>query len=98
MPRFVVEKRGIVTALKERPVPSIPAKLREILERFDALPDDAIVPTKVTSILLGTSERTVRYNPHLPRVQVSRGRYGQRVRDIRNIVRHGIPQHEGRGA
>jgi hypothetical protein len=65
--------------------------LREILERFDALPDDAIVPTKVTSILLGTSERSVRYNPHLPRVQVSRGRYGQRVGDIRKIAREGIP-------
>jgi len=47
---------------------------RKILERFDSLPDDAIVPSKVTGIVLGLSERTIRYHPHLPRVQISRGR------------------------
>jgi hypothetical protein len=67
-------------------------ELREILERFDALPNDAVVASKITAIILGTSERTVRYHPHLLRRQVSRGRYGHRVGDIRKIAREGIPQ------
>jgi hypothetical protein len=66
--------------------------LREILERFDVLPDDAVVPSKVTAIVLGLSERVVRYHPKLKRVEVSVGRYGQRVGDIRKIVRQGTPQ------
>ena len=65
--------------------------LREILERFDVLPDDAVVPSKVTGIILGVSERTIRYHPNLPRVQISRGRYGQRVGDIRKLAREGMP-------
>jgi hypothetical protein len=69
-------------------------KLREILERFAALPDDAVVASKVTAIILGTSERTVRYHPHLPRRQVSKGRYGHRVGDIRKLVREGMPTAE----
>jgi hypothetical protein len=67
-------------------------KLRAILDRFAALPDDAVLPTSVTAIILGVSERTVRYHSNLPRRQVSRGRYGQRVGDIRKLVREGIPQ------
>jgi hypothetical protein len=70
--------------------------LREILERFDLLPDDAVVPTKVTAIVMGLSERTVRYHPHLPRHEVSIGRYGQRAGDIRKLCREGIPR--GRAA
>jgi hypothetical protein len=65
--------------------------LREVLERFDALPDDAVSPTKVTAIVLGLSERTVRYHPMLPRRQVSLGRYGQSVGDVRKLARDGIP-------
>jgi hypothetical protein len=61
--------------------------LRKVLERFDMLPDDAVLPTKVTAVLLGLSERTVRYHPNLPRRIVSSGRYGQRVGDIRKIAR-----------
>jgi hypothetical protein len=66
-------------------------KLREILERFAALPDEAVVPSKVTAIILGISERVVRYHPMLPRVQICIGRYGQRVGDIRKLVREGMP-------
>ena len=36
-------------------------------------------------------EHIIRYHPNLPRVQVSRGRYGQRVGDIRKLCREGIP-------
>jgi hypothetical protein len=61
--------------------------LRAILERFDALPDDAVLASRITAIILGLSEKTVRNHPALPRVRLSVGRYGQRVGDIRNLVR-----------
>ena len=67
------------------------SELHEILERFNSLPDDAILPSRVTGIILGVSERTIRYHPNLPRVQISRGRYGQRVGDIRKLCREGMP-------
>jgi hypothetical protein len=65
--------------------------LREILELFDSLPDSAVVPSKITAIILGVSERTVRYHAHLPRIQISRARYGQRASDIRKLCREGMP-------
>ncbi len=66
----------------------------EALQRFDALPDDAVVPSRITGMILGISERTVRYHPHLPRVQISPQRYGQRVGDIRKLCRQGMPTDE----
>lgn len=66
--------------------------LREILERFDVLPDAAVIPSKVTSVILGMSERTVRYHPQLRRVQVSVGRYGQSVGDVRKLARDGVTE------
>jgi hypothetical protein len=66
--------------------------LHEALARFNVLPDDAVLPSQVTAIILGVSERTIRYHPNLPRVQISRGRYGQRVDDIRKLCREGISQ------
>ena len=68
----------------------MPNTLHETLERFSALPDEAILPSRVTGIILGLSERTVRYHTQLPRVQISRGRYGQRVGDIRRLCREGF--------
>lgn len=72
--------------------------LREILECFDALPDDAVVPSKITAVILGLSERTIRYHENLRRVQLSVGRYGQRVGDIRKLTREGMTSRELRGA
>jgi hypothetical protein len=66
--------------------------LHEVLERFNSLPGDAILPSRVAGIILGVSERTVRYHPHLSRVQVSRGRYGFRAADIRRLCREGMPR------
>jgi hypothetical protein len=66
--------------------------LHEALARFNVLPDDAVLPSQVTAIILGVSERTIRYHPNLPRVQIWRGRYGQRVGDIRKLCREGMPQ------
>jgi hypothetical protein len=51
-----------------------------------------VSPTKITAIILGLSERIVRYHPMLPRRQVSNGRYGQRVGDIRKLCREGITE------
>jgi len=42
------------------------AKMDEILRHFDLLPDDAVVPTKVSAIILGLNEKTVRAHPQLP--------------------------------
>ena len=59
----------------------------EALKRFDALPDDAVVSSNVTAVILGVCPKTVREHPHLRKIWVSRNRYGQRVGDIRKIVR-----------
>ena len=69
--------------------------LHEAPARFNVLPDDAVLPSQVTAIILGVSERTTRYHPQLPRVQISRGRYGQRVGDIRKLCREGMPADGG---
>ena len=59
----------------------------EIIRQFDSLPDDMVVPSRITAILTDLSQRTVRYHPALPRRQLSDNRYGQRVGDIRALVR-----------
>jgi hypothetical protein len=64
-------------------------KLAEEVEIFSSLPDEAVVRTPVTEAVTGLSGRTIRYHPDLPRVQLSEGRYGQRVRDIRKLLREG---------
>jgi hypothetical protein len=69
-------------------------KLLEIVGRFDKLPDDAVVPTEVTAAVLGLCTKSVRDNPELPKRWVSPKRYGQSVRDIRRLVRNGIPEQD----
>jgi hypothetical protein len=64
-----------------------PMTALELVRNFDALPDDALVPTKVTEILLNTSEWTLRRNPPLRRIQVSQKCFRNRVGDIRALVR-----------
>jgi hypothetical protein len=64
-----------------------PMTALELVRNFDALPNDAVVPTKVTEILLNTSEWTMRRNPPLRRIQISQGRFGHRVGDIRALAR-----------
>jgi hypothetical protein len=60
--------------------------LRKALERFAHLPNEAIVPTKVSSAVTGLSERSIRYHDELPRVYLSAKRYGQRVSDLRRLL------------
>jgi hypothetical protein len=59
--------------------------LAELLRRFDTLPDDAVVPTRVTAAVHGVSERTVRRA--YPSVRLSPNRKGQRVGTIRAMSR-----------
>jgi hypothetical protein len=59
----------------------------EILERFDRLPDDAVIPDPAAAAVLSVSERTLRYRMTLPKIQLSKQRQGRRVGDIRALVR-----------
>jgi hypothetical protein len=59
--------------------------IAEILRRFDQLPDDAVVPTRVTAAVHGVSQRTVRRT--YKSVQLSPNRKGQRVGTIRAMSR-----------
>jgi hypothetical protein len=59
----------------------------EILKRFDELPNDALVSGKITAIVFGVSERTLRRDPPIPRVHVSTQCRNYRVGDIRAFVR-----------
>jgi hypothetical protein len=61
--------------------------IAKILESFDQLPDDAIIPSCATAALHGVSERTVRRTYRS--VQLSPGRKGQRVGDLRAMARGG---------
>src|SRR6516164_1732621 len=66
-----------------------PDKTLLALRSFDAQPDDAVLSTKATARITGLSERTIRYHPQLPRHYVSADRYGQRVGDVRKLLRDG---------
>jgi len=61
----------------------------DLIRRFDELPDDAVVPTKVTAAVHGVSERTVRRT--YPCVQLSPNRKGVRVGTIRAMSRDEKP-------
>jgi hypothetical protein len=57
----------------------------DAIKKFDDLPDDAVVPRRVTAAVLNISERTVRRS--VPTVKLSPRRRGNRVGDIRAIAR-----------
>jgi hypothetical protein len=67
------------------------SKSFEIIKQWDNLPDDAVVSAKITALVLGCAERTVRYHPDLERVPISRVRYGYRCGNVRRIIRNGAP-------
>jgi hypothetical protein len=62
-------------------------KAFEIVKRFDDLPADAVISTKIAALILGCADRTIRYHPRLTRIQISRGRYGFRVANVRQVAR-----------
>jgi len=59
--------------------------IAEILKHFDSLPDDAVVTTKVASIVHSVSDRTVRRE--YPCVKLSPNRKGVRVGWLRALAR-----------
>jgi hypothetical protein len=63
--------------------------LTELLRRWSSLPDDAIVPSKLTAAVTSLSERSIRYHPGLKRVYLNRTRYGFRAGDVRKILAGG---------
>jgi hypothetical protein len=63
----------------------------EYLENFDKFPDDAIVPTPVSRILHNATYWTDYRNKPLPTYQISPGRQGHRVGDIRAEIRSKRP-------
>jgi hypothetical protein len=64
-----------------------PRDIAAIVKRFDELPDDAIVPDTVSAKVLSTSPWTIRRNKLLPYRQISERFKGNRVGDIRALVR-----------
>jgi hypothetical protein len=69
-------------------MPVKPLSALQLVENFDALPDDQLVPSKVAQILLNISEWTLRRKPlPLRRIQLSQQKFGYRVGDIRKMIR-----------
>jgi hypothetical protein len=64
----------------------------EFVRNWDALPDDAVVPTRIAAFFLGVSDKTVRNHPHLTKVWVSEDRCGFRVGQLRQIARGEMEQ------
>jgi hypothetical protein len=54
---------------------------------FDSLPNDAVVFDTVACIVLGISLNTLKTKTNLPVRQITEGRHGRRVGDIRALVR-----------
>ena len=63
-----------------------PRDVSEILRHFDQLPDGAIVPQKVTALLIGESARSLRRKKPIPQYQINGSLKGNRVGDIRGIL------------
>ena len=61
--------------------------LRRQLKNFDSLPNDALVFDGVAALVLGVSLKTLQRKMSLPARQISEGRHGRRVGDIRALVR-----------
>jgi hypothetical protein len=61
--------------------------LLDFLKRFDALPDDAVIKTHETAAVTSLSERVVRRI--FQRIWLSENRYGQRVGDVRELLKRG---------
>jgi hypothetical protein len=65
------------------------AEALKIASRFDAMPDDSVVPPKVAAILSGGNfkEQEWSRNPPVPKRRLSQRRIGFRVGDLRALFR-----------
>jgi hypothetical protein len=68
------------------------APIIDLLQNFDKLPDDAIVPSKITAALLNISTRTLRRSPPIPKVKTGTRSCGYRAGSIRALARGESPQ------
>jgi hypothetical protein len=66
---------------------SISAAVIDTIKNFDQLPDDAIVSPKVLAALTGTSARTLRRSPPIPKIKITSQRGGFHVGTIRKLLR-----------
>lgn len=64
-----------------------PDAIRDKLKETEQLPDDAIIHDAVAAKILNLGLRTLRRNNPVPRIQLSPGRIGRRLGDIRARVR-----------
>ena len=61
--------------------------LTPIFKYFDDLPDGAVVPQRVTSLMTGESPRSLRRKKLLPTFPINEKTKGNRVGDIRELMR-----------
>jgi hypothetical protein len=64
----------------------------DLLQNFDRLPNDAIVPPKVAAAVLGISARTLRRSPPIPKIKTGIRSCGYRAGSIRALARGESPQ------
>jgi hypothetical protein len=63
----------------------------ELVEKFDTLSDDHIIPDEVAAILCNQSLRTLRRRNLIPRIKTGLRSGGRRVKDVRALTRGLIP-------
>jgi hypothetical protein len=61
-------------------------KWEELLRRWPQLPDDALVPVKLTCLLTGRCDKTLRNDKRLKRVYFGKRHYGFRAGDVRRLL------------
>ena len=64
-----------------------PNAIQRKLKQLDQLPDDAVIADPVAAEIMGISTRTLRRRNPVPRVQLSPGRIGRRLGNVRSHVR-----------
>ncbi len=63
----------------------------DLLQNFDKLPADALVPSKIAAAVLGISTRQLRRSPPIPKIKTGIRSCGYRAGSIRALAR-GEPQ------
>jgi hypothetical protein len=64
-----------------------PRDVSDILRYFDQLPDQAVVPQKVTALLIGESARSLRRKKPIPTYPINGSLRGNKVGDVRRLLR-----------
>lgn len=64
-----------------------PDAIRKKLKEIDQLPDDSIIPDPVVAKIMNIGLRTLRRSNPVRRVQLSPGRIGRRLGEVRALIR-----------